>query len=167
MGVEDDASESSDDDMIQATSLFTVRTCQSGYSSDKDDVIEVQAHLEYSMHSDRTFAITDGGADSCILGKYTKVISHTGRFATLVGYDPSTTRSGKIPIVSAYLKVRTSTIGEIPVHLQVHEAPYNHSSPITLLSEYQVREYGLVIDSVAKKHKSAFGNQGTQRFYIS
>src|SRR5687768_18524090 len=40
-------------------------------------------------------------------------------------------------------------------------------SPITLLSEHQIREHGLVIDSVAKKHKSASGNQGTQRFHIS
>src|SRR5687768_5893197 len=40
-------------------------------------------------------------------------------------------------------------------------------SPITLLSEHQIREHGLVIDSVAKKHKSAYGKQGTQCFHIS
>ena len=37
----------------------------------------------------------------------------------------------------------------------------------TLLSEYQIREYGLVIDSVAKKHKASYGKQGTQCFQVS
>src|SRR5687767_2135247 len=169
LGFEDDASDSTDDDMMLVTSTYAVRTCQYEEPSDdsSDDVIEVRAHLEYTMHSDRIFAITDGGADSCILGKNAKVISHTGRYATLIRYDPSTTRSGKIPIVSAYIKVKTATIGQIPILLKVHEAPYNQSSPITLLSEYQIREHGLVIDSVAKKHKSAHGHSGTQCFHIS
>ena len=96
-----------------------------------------------------------------------KVISHTGRFASLVGYDPNTTKSGRVPIVSAYIKVRSSSIGNYPILLKVHEAPYNPQSPITLLSEYQIREYGLVIDSVAKKHKSVHGKPGTQCFCVS
>ena len=50
--------------------------------------------------------------------------------------------------------------------LKVHEAPYNPQSPITLLSEYQIREYGLVVDSVARKHKSAHGMSGTQSFQL-
>src|SRR5688500_19510001 len=98
------------------------------------------------MHPTKTYAITDGGADSCILGKFAKVISHTGRFATLVGYDPNTTRTDKVPIVSAFIKARSSTPGQILVILKVNEAPFNSESPITLLSEYQISEYGLVID---------------------
>src|SRR5687767_11507492 len=90
LGMDNENSESTDDDMMQVTSSYTVTTCQLNDSLDDNDVIEVRAHLEYSMHSDRTFAITDGGADSCILGKYAKVISHTGRYATLIGYDPNT-----------------------------------------------------------------------------
>ena len=96
-----------------------------------------------------------------------KVISYSGRYATLVGYNPKTTRSGKVPIVSAYIKAKSSSIGNHPVLLKVHEAPYNPQSTITLLSEYQIREYGLVIDSVAKKHKSSYGKQGTQCFQLN
>ena len=79
-------------------------------------------------------------------GKMAKVISYTGRHASLVGYDPNTTRTEKVPIVLAYIKARSSSIGNYPVLLKVNEAPYNPQSPITLLSEYQIQEYGLIID---------------------
>lgn len=120
----------------------------------EDTIIEVKAHFEYStlsVYQDKTYTISDGGADSCILGKYAKVISYTGRYANLVGDDPSTTKTEKVPIVSAYIKAISSSIGLLPVLLKVNEAPYNGQCPITLLSKYQIREYGLVIDSVAKK----------------
>ena len=101
------------------------------------------------------------------MGRNAKVISYTGRYASLVGYDPENTRTDKVPIVSAYLKVISSSYGNYPILLKVHEAPYNPESTITLLSEYQIREYDLVIDSVARKHKSAYGKPGTQCFQVS
>ena len=82
-----------------------------------DDTIEIKAHIEYSIYSafqDKVYAIADGGADACILGKYCKVINYTGRYANLVGYDPKTTRTEKVPIVSAYIKAITSSIGNLP-----------------------------------------------------
>ena len=78
-----------------------------------------------------------------------------------------TTRKDKVPIVTALLKVRSSSTKTFPIFLKVHEAPYLPLSPITLLSEYQIREYGLIIDSVAKKHCSSNGNNGTQRFHVN
>ena len=82
-----------------------------------------------------------------------KVLSYTGRFVNLVGYDPNTTRKEKVPKVTARNKVKSSSKHNYPILLiKVHEAPYNPLSPITLLSEYQIREHGLVTDSVAKKH---------------
>ena len=117
------------------------------------DILDVRAHFEYIDHpmfKDTIYAISDGGADSCILGINAKIISYTGRKANLVGYDPNNTKKFGVPIVTALLKVMTSS--KIPVLLKVNEAPLNPLSPITLLSEYQIREYGLVIDSVAKKH---------------
>ena len=36
-----------------------------------------------------------------------------------------------------------------------------------MLSEYQVREYGIVVDSVATKHLTTDGRQGTQTLYAS
>ena len=125
-------------------------------------VLEIHAHLEYSQdpwYQDKIYAISDGGADSCILGEYCKVVEHTGRYANLVGYHPETTKSSKIPIVNGLIKVRSSTTGNYPVFLRINEAPYYKNSPITLLSEYKIRDYGLVIDSVATKHQINFVNQ--------
>ena len=58
--------------------------------------LEVQAHFEYAeIYNDaiELYAISDGGADSCVLGKHAHVIHETRQYATLVGYDPMNTRS--------------------------------------------------------------------------
>src|SRR5687768_9441172 len=167
MAEEDNDDEDTDNDMLHVTSAFMVQACWDPSKELPNDTIQVRANLQYSMHPTKTYAITDGGADSCILGKFAKVISHTGKFATLVGYDPNTTRTDKVPIVSALIKARSSTPGQIPVLLKVNEAVFNSESPIILLSEYQIRENSLVIDSVAKKHKSSYGKTGTQCFHLN
>jgi hypothetical protein len=144
--------ESDDDTDDEAFHMYMTKTKPVPDTS--SSTINVRAHFEYCadpLYHNSICAIADGGADSCILGKHAKVLSYTGRFANLVGYDPETTRTDKVPIVTALLKVK-SAFDNIPIILKVHEAPYNPSSPITLLSEYQIREYELVIDSVAKKH---------------
>ena len=86
-------------------------------------------------------------------------------YATLVGYDPDTTESGKVPIVTAYLKALAHN--DVPILLKVNEAPYNADSPITLLSEYQIRENQFIIDSIAMKHKSSPTSYGTQRLVLN
>ena len=154
------------DKAMQVTSAFMVKTSIpiSLPGEITDDDIAVKAPLEYSMHPDiqsKIYAISDGGANSCVLGKHAKVLSYTGRYANLVGYDPKSTKMDKVPIVNALIKAKSSSMGEDPVLLKVHEAPYNPNSPITLLSEYQIRKHGLVIDYVARKHKSVYGIQGT------
>ena len=85
----------------------------------------------------------------------------------MVGYDPNTTQKDKVPNVEAHIKARSSTPGQIPVLLKVNEAPFNSESSNILLSEYQIREHGLVIDSVAKKHMSSHGKRGTQRLELN
>ena len=134
------------------------------------DVIDVRAHFEYGDNDcfkDKMYAILDGGADSCILGKMAKVIDYTGGHANLVGYDPKTTRTMGVPIVTAIIKARSNVPGQVPILLKLNQAPINKNSPITLISEYQVREYRLIIDSVAKKHWSGNGTYGTQLFQVS
>ena len=81
---------------------------------------------------------------------YAFVISYAKRFARLVGYDPTSTKSARVPIVSAYLKTRLAS--GVIVLLLVHEAPYLAHSPTTLLSEYQIRQHGLVVDSCSIDH---------------
>ena len=132
------------------------------------ETMECRAHLEWASVWDdpsKVFAISDGGADSCVLGKHAYVESYTGRYANLVGYDPATTRSERIPIVTAYLKVKAHN--DIPVLLKINEAVYNKNSPVTLLSEYQIREHGFCVDSTATKHKVTPDTHGTQRFYLN
>ena len=163
---EDMDSDSTDDEILDHSINMVRRTIPMDPPS---DVIDVKAHFEYidyNFEDGKIFAISDGGADSCIIGQNAKVLSYTGRFANLVGYDPENTRKDKVPIVNALIKVKTATNGNVPVLLKINEAPYNPTSSITLLSEYQIREYGLIIDSVAKKHFSAPNVRGKQHFQI-
>ena len=125
----DSDEETDDEDLISQLFVGHLSTVV----DDVDD-IEVRAHFEYAeAYADKIYAISDGGADSCVLGKHAHVIHHTGRTATLVGYDPRTTRTTKVPIVSAYLKVM-SHVG-IPVFLKINQAPYPKDNDITLISE--------------------------------
>ena len=96
------------------------------------------------------FAISDGGADSTILGLTAGNIRHTGRYARLISYDPDNTKYGRVPIVSAFLKTKNER-GDF-ILLFINEAPYLSHSAITLLSEFQIREYGKIIDSCATTH---------------
>ena len=150
-----------DDDDDTDDGLLDVR----GYTVTTDEIVTVRAHFEYATTTMRNYLISDSGADSCCLGKQCHPVSYTGRHAILVGYNPEQTRSGKVPIVSAYIKVMSQM--NIPIVLYVHEAPYMSDSDVTLLSEYQIREHGIVIDSVSKRHKSVNGTFGTQRMILS
>ncbi len=137
-----------------------------------------RAHLEYvnawfgSTKEKKMYAISDSGADATIVGSAAKVVSYTSCKAVISGYDPESTKSDQVPIVTALLKVQPPNAKGYPVLLCIHEAPYLKDSPITLLSEYQIQENGLVIDSVAKKHKigkDIHGRNifGTQQFYLN
>jgi hypothetical protein len=128
-------------------------------------MLTAKTHTQDNGPSKKNYAISDSGADSCCLGKHCHPVSYTGRYAILEGYNPERTRSGQIPIVTAYIKAM-SQLG-IPIVIQINEAPYMNDSQTTLISEYQVREHGITIDSVAKHHKTAHGTLGNQRMTLS
>ena len=114
--------------------------------------ITVRAHLEWvQAYDDATYALSDSGADSAILGRHAHVLYETGRYATLVGYNPSHTQTARVPIVTAYVKCKSSQ-DDICVFLKINEAPWIQNNPITLISEYQVRDHGFRIDSTSKHH---------------
>jgi hypothetical protein len=165
---EESDSDADDDllDILHYNGAFTVNTVRDEF--DEDGSLLIRANLQNAERtfgvSNKIFGVSDGGADAWVLGLLAKVVHETGRHARLVGYDPVTTRSGKCPIVSAYLKVKTN-LGR-HVLLLVNEAVYNAGSPVTLGSEYQTREFGLVMDSVAIKHRSSHGRFGTQRLEL-
>ena len=71
------------------------------------DTLEVCAHIELVAayaQADTALAILDSEADSCVVGENTYIMLYTGRYATLIGYDPATTKSARIPIVTAVVK---------------------------------------------------------------
>lgn len=63
-----------------------------------------------------------------------------GKTRNLVGYDPKTTTTDKVPVVTAFTKFILSSYGQVLVSLKVNEAPYHAHSHITLLSDYQVKK---------------------------
>ena len=124
--------------------------------------IEVSAYTTTSMNP---IAFADGGADSCIGGHGWKVLEYTGRKANLVGYDERSTKKSNLDICTLATRVQSHP-EKPPIILVAHEMVYNPGSNTTLISEYQVRNNGCVIDSVSKKHrKSLSGDKGTQTFY--
>ncbi len=88
----------------------------------------------------------------------------TGRYAQLVGYDPTCTMSYSIPVVTVYLKVKANN--DTPVLLKINEAVHNASSPFTLLSEYQIREFGYIDDSATRNHQSSADTYDTQQLLL-
>src|SRR6476620_7357207 len=84
------------------------------------DAIDVRAHFEYGDNDcfkEGMYVISDRGTDSCILGKMAKVIDYTGKHANLIGYDPKTTKTMGVPIVSAIIKAKSNVPGQVPILL--------------------------------------------------
>jgi hypothetical protein len=104
-------------------------------------------------------SISDGGADTCVLSKGWEIIStHNSRRANIVGFDHETAIKLNLPIVSAI------TAPDLPngqsILLVIHESIDNETSNHSLLSEFQLREFGVIIDSKCHRHG------GTQQIVI-
>ena len=104
-------------------------------------------------------SILDGGADTCVLGKGWEVLSiHNSRRANVVGFDHETAIKRNLPIVSAITAIDLPS-GE-SILLVIHEGIYNETAAHSLLSEFQLREFGINIDSICHRHG------GTQQLAI-
>jgi hypothetical protein len=104
-------------------------------------------HLPEKYHIN----ILDGGADTCVLGQGWEVPSvHNTRRANVVGFDHEAAVKRNLPIVSAINAVDLPD--GISVILTVHEAIYNDTANHSLLSEFQLRVFGVKIDSICHKH---------------
>jgi hypothetical protein len=96
-------------------------------------------------------SILDGSADTCVLGQGWEVLSvHNTRRANVVGFDHEAAVKWNLPIVSEITAVDLPD--EISVILIVHEAIYNDTANHSLLSEFQLRYFGVKIDSICHKH---------------
>lgn len=84
MGLDGD-DDATDDEAITSCAYMakTVKLDPDGLensSEDNEQILKVRAHLEYgkqSWYPNKIYAIADGGADSCIVGKHAKVLSYT------------------------------------------------------------------------------------------
>ena len=137
-----------------------------------EEQVEVLGNMEYENQPNYSFcsprssyALCDSGADTCVVGRLARIESISIRTINLVGYDPQTTRSPNLPIVTALIK--TLSAQNVPVLLRICEAVFNKNSYSTLLSEYQLRDHGIIVDSVATKHLTMNGKGGTQTLYAS
>ena len=152
----------------QLTAFLTQLSQDDGYEDD-DSILPnptisltmctrtVYAHTEYySSFLTRTdgpsYNIMDDGADTSVIGSSWNIDSYTGRSANLVGFDSHAARKSNLAIVSGHCYVHLTPT--VTLRLIAHEAIYNPTSPITLLSEYQLREYGAIVDSTATHHRA-------------
>jgi hypothetical protein len=147
--------EESDDDghVTHANPTFTIRG---------DYEREVSAMNAQSNGQHHT--ISDGGADTWILGCGWRVLSQTQRFANVVGFDSNYAKKKQLPIVVA-AAVTKNDLNE-DVLLVVFEGVHNADSNVSLMSEYQTRETGNMIDSVARHHKHPDGSDGGQQMRL-
>ena len=108
--------------------------------------------------------IVDAGADTHIGGKHWLPLSPTEgpsiKKANIIGFDEGATKSG-LPVIEAVTKVVLRS-GET-VLLRAKHLVYNNTSNHTLLSTFQLRDVGFVVDDVAKHHlKNNSGEKGGQ-----
>jgi hypothetical protein len=112
-------------------------------------------HLTEEYH----ISIIDGSADTCVLGQGWEVLSvHNTRKANVVGFDHEARVKRNLPIVSAIIAVDLPD--GISVILIVHEGIYNDTANHSLLSEFQLNDFGVKSDSICHK------NGGTQKVVI-
>ena len=109
---------------------------------------------------DNTYtAIMDSGADTCILGKGWHVVEeHPTRRVRVVGFDKELATKNNLPIVTAMSIFEAPN--QEPMLLQVNEGVLNKSADHSLMSNYQIAEFGIDVDSRPTKHG------GTQRMKV-
>ena len=135
--------------------MTVVETDDADETTDVD--VDVRAHTGFYdviarlvKGNNVNISTSDNGADTCVVGIGWKIVIKTTRKANLVGFDSNYARKKGLPIVTADTVVRLKNGSEVII--RAHETVYNEGSPTTLISEFQVRTHGLVLDSVHKEH---------------
>jgi len=127
--------------------------------------VQLMDRMLYSTTTSHPVAYVDSGADTCIAGNGWIPLSYTNRKANLVGYDARSTKKSGLDICTVATKIVTPNSSPNFI-LVAHETVYNPGSHVSLISEFQVREHGCVVDSVSRSHRiSIHGDKGTQMFY--
>ena len=96
-----------------------------------------------------------------ILGKgWVKHEIDPHRTARIIGFDQQCAQKGDCPMGTGVTVMEDSKGSQLLVI--AHQAIFNEGSTTTLLSEFQMRGNGLIVDSVSRKHKGQDGSPGTQ-----
>jgi hypothetical protein len=119
----------------------------------------VRAALAYNQ-AGRYSTVSDGGADTWILGAGWRIIARTTRSTNVVGFDSNYAKKKNLPIVVGCAVVRDHQ--ERDILIVVFDGVSNADSPVSLLGEFQTREAGNIVDSVARTHKHWDGTPGNQ-----
>jgi hypothetical protein len=110
----------------------------------------------------------DGCANAGVISTHTHHIKSTvvGWKANLLGVQ-SGFKSGGLPIGTGVTALMSPLDPSKPLCLLEHHEACIHDDPTSLYSNYQMREFGIVVDDVALKHKKdKDGNPGTQSLHV-
>ena len=119
----------------------------------------IRANEAMMLEEGQGICISDSGANSNVLGKGWSPIAYTERKATVEGYDEDMVKGGlKIGTLAAVTK---NDEGKDILCIS-NESAHNPTCNTSLASEYQLREYGHIIDSTSKKHIGPDGQPGRQ-----
>ncbi len=129
-------------------------------------VMETKATLNYLsmlVNTSLSMCIIDGGADSYVGGKVWLPLSPISgplvKRANVTGFDSQTTKKNGLPIISGVVKTKVD--GNRTIFLRAQHLIYNSTSEHTLLSSFQLREAGFIVDDVSERHKVNQTSQGT------
>ena len=144
-----------------------VKTFLSTVNSIKCNVTHnLKAHTQYLamlVSYSQDLCIPDGGADSHVGGRTWLPLSPLSgpnvKFANVTGFDEEAAKKFGLPIIAAVLNTVNTEGKEILVRAK--HLIFNASSPHTLLSTYQIRELGVIVDDVSKRHLKDEDTNGT------
>ena len=89
----------------------------------------------------------------------------TVQFANVVGFDEQSAKKCGLPIISGVVKVVNSNGKSI--FMRAKHLIYNAPSPHTLFSNYHMRELGIIMDDVSKRHLRDVETHGTHSIKFS
>ena len=147
------AAEDSDGEYNPYESVPIFQLCMANLLPDDEffagkDII-IHANLNHMcVDSHMQYAISDGGADSCILEKGVLVLRTSGIYTRLQGYDSTASASRRIEIVIGANNT-IDTNGNYIIYIAHEALP---ESDTTLFSEYQMRDQGIVVDYCASNY---------------
>ena len=113
-----------------------------------------------------SIAIVDSGADGTIFGDdgTFHIAGLTDRSATIIGFDDKKTVKGNCPMGTGITVMKDDNGTKFLAVF--HEGIVNKGSNTTLISEFQVRSFGHICDTVAKTHRTTPTTMGTQQMVL-